>query len=269
MATADSIPNLTPSAARAATGLLVVLTAMPSEPVETLLSNLAATFPADQMTIATPDPLLAEQHPELRFLTVNPTNSTWTLTAADFINAHQLAQKSEARAVLILGPAADTLAPAALQALAAAVDSADLAIPCYDQPPRAGLVNAAILYPLTRALFATRARFPLALDLGLSLRMAERLAAAGQRFSTLSQSDALLWPIDEAAAAGFTIQEIDAGPRTLPQPTEADLNAVLALVTSSLFADIDAKAAFWQRARPCPLPVTPSRRLPTTTPPPT
>jgi hypothetical protein len=39
------------------------------------------------------------------------------------------------------------------------------------------------------------------------------------------------------------------GSRTLPQPVVPDLNALLAQIASSLFADIDAKAAFWQRAR--------------------
>jgi hypothetical protein len=38
----------------------------------------------------------------------------------------------------------------------------------------------------------------------------------------------------------------------LPQPNESDLNAILALVTGSLFADVDAKAAFWQRTRNLP-----------------
>jgi glucosylglycerate synthase len=114
------------------------------------------------------------------------------------------------------------------------------------------LVNSAILYPLTRALFACRARFPLAIDLGLSLRMAERLAAAGQRYTALNQGESLIWPTHEAAVAGFSIDEFDVGPRTQPQPTESDFNTILSLVTGSLFADIDVKAAFWQRSRPLP-----------------
>ena len=122
----------------------------------------------------------------------------------------------------------------------------------YDLPPRAGLVNSAILYPLSRALFASRTRYPLAIDLGLSPRMAERLAGAGQRFTAINQTDAPLWPVSEAAVAGFAITEVDAGPRALPQPAEPDLNTILPGLTGSLFADIEAKAAFWQRARQTP-----------------
>jgi hypothetical protein len=128
----------------------------------------------------------------------------------------------------------------------------DLAVPCYDLPPHAGLVNSAILYPLTRALFAQRVRFPLAVDLGLSLRMAGRLAASAQRFTNTNQSEGLVWPVNEAAMAGFVVQQFEVGPRTLPQPVGSDINAILSLVTGSLFADIDAKAAYWQRARQLP-----------------
>jgi hypothetical protein len=154
----------------------------------------------------------------------------------------------------MLGPGSGSLRPSALSDLAHAVlaASADLAVPRYDLPPHAGLINSAILYPLTRALFSSRVRFPLAVDLGLSMRMLERLAAAGQRFTALNQDSALLWPIDEAAVAGFAVTEIEVGPRTTPQPAETDINAILASVTGSLFSDIDAKAAFWQRARYLP-----------------
>jgi hypothetical protein len=84
--------------------------------------------------------------------------------------------------------------------------------------------------------------------------MAERLAAAGQRFTAMNQGTAMIWPINEAAAAGCNSAEVNVGSRTVPQPAEPDLNSVLPMVAGSLFADIDAKAAFWQRARALPLP---------------
>jgi hypothetical protein len=95
-------------------------------------------------------------------------------------------------------------------------------------------------------------RFPLAIDLGLSPRMAERLGAAAQRFIALNQSEAPLWVVSEAMVAGMKIEEIDAGPRDLPQPADPDLNTILPFVTASLFSDVEAKAAFWQRARVSP-----------------
>jgi hypothetical protein len=256
MATADSSPDINTSSARTGADVLVLLSAMPPEQLENVVANLTASFPPEDIIIATPDGIATDAYPALRIIPVTATNFSLTLTAADFVNAYQLAVKNESRAVLMLGPGSGSLHSSALRDLAGAIlaGSNDLAIPRYSLPLHAGLVNSAILYPLTRALFASRARFPLAIDLGLSLRMVERLATAAQRFTTPNQSDTILWPINEAAVSGFMINEFEVGTRALPQPAELDINAILASVTGSLFADIDAKAAFWQRARHLPPP---------------
>jgi hypothetical protein len=93
----------------------------------------------------------------------------------------------------------------------------------------------------------------LAIDLGLSRRMAERLGAVAQRFTNLNQGDALVWSLNEAAVAGLVVNEFDVGTRAQPQPSNPDFNSILASITGSLFSDIDAKAAFWQRSRQAPL----------------
>ena len=172
------------------------------------------------------------------------------LTAPDYFNAYKMAQENGAISVLLLGAESGSLTPETLRALADVVDNgADLASPGYALGPRDGLVNSGILYPVTRSLFGTKPRFPLAIDLGMSLRMAERLGAVSQRFTAINQSDALLWPLAEAAAAGFSAVEVPGVRRRLPSPDTTDLNAVLARVAGSLFADVDTKAALWQRVR--------------------
>jgi len=243
-----------PPGAIAATGsLLVSLVPLPPDAFETMLANLALAFPGETVLVATPD--AAPQHSAdspLRLLPYNVTTvsaSPWTLTAADYLNTYKLAQENQATACVLLGAEAQSLHPEAIRALAKSALQCDLTVAHYDLGPREGLVNSAILYPVTRALFGTRPRFPLAIDLGLSLRMAERLAAAAQRFTAAGQNDALLWPLSEAAAAGYSNAEVAIGPRTLPQPAAPDLNALLAQIAGSLFADVDAKASFWQRAR--------------------
>jgi hypothetical protein len=234
--------------------VLILLAPMPREPLEALLKHIAAYFPYAQCVVAASDPFAEDLSTGLRVVSAPQTTASWSLTASDFVAAFQLAQKHQCRAILLLGPEASTLAPEALRELVDAVlmRAIDLAIPHYDLPSRTGLVNSAILYPLTRSLFSARVRYPLALDLAMSLRMAEKMAIAGQRFTALSQSEALLWPVNEASVAGFSIEEISAGPRAIPQPAELDLNAVLALVAGSLFTDLENKAAYWQRARTLP-----------------
>jgi hypothetical protein len=256
MAIADPIPEFSHPPARTGFALLVAMAPQPAEKLDGLLATLAATFPLDDILIATQNEIGAEAYAPLHRVNAPATQAAWTLTAADFVNAYQLAQKYDAKAILMLGADAASLDANALHDLGGAAQSGsvDLAVPLYDLPPHAGLVNSAILYPLTRALYATRTRFPLAIDLGLSLRMAEKLAGAGQRFISMGQNDALLWPTAEAIVAGVTIEQVDVGARSLPQPVDPDIRAILGYVTGSLFSDIEAKAAYWQRARRLPPP---------------
>jgi hypothetical protein len=231
--------------------LLINLAPLPTEALEATLANLALAFPSRTVLVATPDPApqLSSGGP-LHLLPYTPAaTSSWVLTASDYLNAFKLAQENQVTTCLLLGAESQSLQPEAIRALAAAAANSDLAVARYNLGPREGLVNSAILYPVTRALFAARPRFPLAIDLGLSLRMAERLAAAAQKFTASNQNDALIWPVAAAAAANYTITEVDAGTRTFPPPVAADLNSLLAEIASSFFTDIDLKAAFWQRAR--------------------
>lgn len=260
MATTDSISELNSPSPPPVAELLVVVPAVLPEQFEALLANLAAVFPAEGLLVASESPAPAHLPSGLRMVAAPPHGSGWSLTAADFLHAWRLAQDHQARAVLLLGPGGDSLNPGALRLLANGISagSLDLAMPRYTLPPHAGMINSAVLYPLTRALFATRIRFPSAIDIGLSPRMLQRLAGAAQRVLPASESEAVLWPVNEAATAGFAMDEFDVGARSLPQPTETDINALLARITGSLFADIEAKAAYWQRARRVP----PPRRAP-------
>ena len=232
--------------------LLVSLTPLPPETFETALTNLALAFPGQNVLVATPDtvPQLSSGGPLrlLQYTPSAPSTSPWILTAADYLNTFKLAQEHNASACLLLGSESHSLQPEAIRALAAAVPAADLAVACYNLGPREGLLNSAILYPVTRALFCASPRFPLSIDIGFSPRMTERLSIAAQRFTSADQDDAILWPISEAAVANYTITEIDIGPRTFAQPSD-DLNTILTEVAGSLFSDVDAKAVFWQRAR--------------------
>ena len=266
MATTNPTPALT-LAHTEHTSLLVSLAPQAQEAFDPALTRLAAAFAGESVLVATPDSLSA--HADSHGLEVVsytpsvPSPGGWTLTAADFVNAHQLNQRHRGGAILQLGAEAHSLQPAALRALADAVveGGADLAVPHYALPASSGLVNSAILYPVSRALFGSHARFPLAIDLCLSPRMAERLATIAQRYNTANQPEALIWPVAEAAVAGYKIAEVPAGPRTIPHPDAPDFNSLLAVVTASLFTDVDSKAAFWQRARiavPSPLSLVPA-----------
>ena len=254
MATASALSEnaIPPSRGGADSSLLVSLSSLSGEALEGTLANIALAFPDRTIDVVTPDPGPQEHRaPGSLSLTsytpTTPASAGWVLTAANFLNSFKVMQERKSSYCLLLGPESQSLAPEALRALAAG--NTDLVTPHYLLGARDGLVNSAILYPLTRALYGTRPRFPLAIDLAFSTRMAERLAACAQKFTAVGQNAALVWPVAEAAASGFSIVEVAAGARALPPPDAVDLNSLLAQVAGSLFADIDAKASFWQRAR--------------------
>ncbi len=254
--------------------LLVCLPSMTSDASAAVISQLSAVFAGQPFVIATPDLNTegdaerppAESLPHLIPYTQARGNGEWVLNTEDYVSAAALAEQRGAGAVLLLGTDVSSLDPLALRTMQAGLAAgADLALPRYHTAPDDGLVNSALLYPLSRALFAADIRFPLPLDAGLSLRMLTRLANSAERLSAQPES-ALLWPVAEASIAGFSVREVDGGARTLPQPQEGDLNELFPAVTSSLFADIEAKATYWQRARALPAARPAATRTPTVLP---
>src|SRR5271170_6449391 len=213
MASAQTNVDLAPAPATGTSGLLISLVPLSQEAFDATLTNLALAFPGETVFVATPDaaPQSSSGSP-LRLLPYTVTTvsaNTWVLTAADYLNTWKLAQENHATACVLLGAEAESLHPEAIRALAKSALLYDLTLAHYDLGPREGLVNSAILYPVTRALFSTRPRFPLAIDLGLSLRMTERLATTAQRFTAAGQNDALLWPLSEAASANYSVAEVN------------------------------------------------------------
>ncbi len=255
MATANPVSENTHTVENTVADLLVLVTAMAPEHFKGVLANLGSAFSPGSFVVATQNELPADVPSSVRIVATPQSSAGWPLKPIDFANAAQYGREHGAKAFLILGPEADSLSSLALRSLADAVQSAsiDLAVPHYSLSPHAGLINSAILYPLTRAAFASRVRFPLSIDLAMSARMVERLAGAAERISAANQTEALLWPVNEAVAAGFVTDEVDVGSRAMPQPSDPDVNSILALVTGSLFADIEAKAALWQRPRRPPV----------------
>lgn len=252
--------TFTPADTATIPGLLVSLASQSSEGLEATLANLALAFPGQTILVASPDAAdLSTPAEHLHLIHYQPSatsSASWVLNAADYLHTFQLAREHHTSTCLLLGGEAHSLHPGALRELALAAMHADLAVARYDQGPREGLVNSAILYPVSRGIFGAAPRFPLAIDLAMSTRLLDRLAATAQRFTAANQTEALIWPVAEAATANFTLAEVEVGTRALPSPNSTDLNSLLAQIAGSLFAKVEAKATFWQRARTTP-PSTP------------
>jgi hypothetical protein len=215
-----------------------------------LIARLAAHTGNATLVIATPDELTdASSTNALEVVSYTPDAApadSWALTAADYRNAAMLLEVHHCHATILLGEEASSLSDECLQALLDGALAQDIALtlPHYDLGPNEGLVNAAILHPLTTALYGVRVRFPLPLDAAFNAALAARIAAAARGRA----GDALLWPVAEAVSAGLKVKEIACGPRSVPVPTQ-DLTALLSTVVGSLFTDTESKASVWQRSR--------------------
>jgi hypothetical protein len=250
--TLQPAPPLETQPSSVSTSLLVCLPPLPPETLTSALETIAAAFPGQSILVASPDQ--PAQTPESLTLIPYPADRTgrdWVLTASVYAAVTKLAAGRDLTTLLF----ADTpTSPTLLHDLATTVtsQSIDLALPRFHLGPNDGLVNSAILYPLSRALFGADIHFPLPAAAALSPRMAHRLAPIADRLLTLNQGESLLWPIAEAAIAGFSVREVDARTAAPPARPQEDFNALFTNVATSLFSDVEAKASFWQRARVLP-----------------
>ncbi len=237
----------------AASSLLVCLPPLPPEVLDSMLANLSQAFAGEELLVATSDPVPKQQQRlgmKIVATSSKRMNAGWVLEAEDYDLAAGLSSEYEAQTVLLLGGSSTALSAEALYSLVDCIRSRqiDLAVPRFSLDVSNGLVNAALLYPLTRALFATNIRFPLPADAACSARMIQRLSASRQSGRAASSSP-LLWPVAEASSAGYSVREVEAGDASPPRPQEGEFNALFQSVAASLFTDIEAKASYWQRFR--------------------
>ena len=235
--------------------LLVCLPSLDTDGLRATLAHITAALAGTPFLAASPDVTTPESTAAYQLIpyAAPGARSSWLPAAADYLSAFTLARDRSLQSVLLLGTEADTIPSATFAELVANLQRGDdLVLPRYQTQPHEALLNAGILYPLTQALFSQKAHFPLPVDVAFSARMGSRLAAAAQKYTAINQPEALIWPVAEAAAAGFTIGETSPNIRWLPQPPADDVSNVLASVTASLFTEVEARAAFWQRARLTP-----------------
>ena len=177
--------------------------------------------------------------------------SSWPHAVQTFFNASSLATEHNARATLLLRHDVSALDRQALPLLAGAAlkESIDLVMPFYSLSPYEGLLNSAILYPLTRALYGSTVRYPLSGDLALSAGFCRVLGnEAGYR--SAGQEDTIVWPATEALLKGHSVAQAYVGHRHFAPREGLDVTALLTRVVGALFSDIEARASEWQLARP-------------------
>jgi hypothetical protein len=158
------------------------------------------------------------------------------------------AESLGAHACVILNPDLAAFTPSAVDALVRPIlkDQCDLAMPLYRAGRFDGLLNQAILAPVTRALYGMRVRYPLAQDFAVSAGFVPGLR---QAISTPAAGQGLLWPATEAVLREKKICQVYLPVHHEYPAAGMDLTTLLQQIVAPLFADMDRHASLWQRVR--------------------
>jgi hypothetical protein len=158
------------------------------------------------------------------------------------------AESLGANACVILNPDLAAFTPAAVDALVRPIleSESDLAMPLYRAGRFDGLLNQAILAPVTRALYGKRVRYPLAQDFAVS---AGFLPGLRQAISAPAAGQGLLWPATEAVLRERKVCQVYLPVHHEYAAAGMDLPTLLQQIVAPLFADLDRNASLWQRIR--------------------
>jgi trehalose synthase len=177
---------------------------------------------------------------------------SWPYAGNSYVDLANLAERLSVAAVVQLGPEKDVLPWPCILALANPVlkKEVGLSIASYQLGRYRGLLNSATLRPITRALYSADISYPLAPDVVYSPEFLRYLASLVPAGDTASSGELILWPALEAIAQSIGIAQVDVGEREFAQPPNPDVTALLTQILSSMFAEIERRASYWQRSRP-------------------
>jgi glucosylglycerate synthase len=204
--------------------------------------------PGMNETSETPDPSKDVRLVAREIAAVASTTAPWLGQPAVYAALLAEAESLGANACVILNPDLAAFTPAAVDALVRPIleSESDLAMPLYRAGRFDGLLNQAILAPVTRALFGKRVRYPLAQDFAVS---AGFLPGLRQAISAPAAGQGLLWPATEAVLREKKVCQVYLPVHHEYAAAGMDLPTLLQQIVAPLFADMDRHASLWQRIR--------------------
>jgi glucosylglycerate synthase len=126
----------------------------------------------------------------------------------------------------------------------------DLVVPCYAHGKFEGLLNNAVIAPLTRALYGRRVHNPMGPDFAISKRLYQKLLNTERAAKPGGNGVHPLASIAPAALCdNLTIVEAYFGARKYPPPDWTNTSSILAEALGPIFLDMERRASCWQRSR--------------------
>lgn len=165
-------------------------------------------------------------------------------------------QSQQARGCVVIGPRSAVPAGGLEHLVAPLVEeTADFVAPLYRRHPFTGALVHGVVYPMFRALYGMRVRYPVGPDFGCSRQLIEAVLDEPVWQTDNAQIGIDLWLSATAASGGFRIAQASAGAGSEERPS-LDLSTTLSQVVGYLFSDMERRAPVWQRirgSRPVPL----------------
>ncbi|HEX4643275.1 MAG TPA: hypothetical protein VH161_07400 [Candidatus Acidoferrales bacterium] len=272
----DSIPQQTPEKSgplESADLVVGILAGLGLQGMKALFERLLALPGSPRIVVLHSDPAgneaaanspATEGHSSISLLPWSLTNPEPAAAPVQSISAayqslFAASEKLSARACCLIASDMESAEPEwAYQMASALVESDfDLVMPFYAPRKLHGLLNAGILYPLTRSLYGKRIHNPLGPDIGVSRRIAQKFLGTsrnGNSGSVQTHPLASLAPI--AVCDNLTICQVHVGARLYPPVDWTNLSSVVAQVMGPVFLEMERGAACWQRTRgSAPVPV--------------
>ena len=125
----------------------------------------------------------------------------------------------------------------------------DLVTPCYSHARFEGLLNSAIVAPLTRALYGRQVQHPLGPDFAFSGRFMSHLLGKASTGRKGAQPQSIASIAINAICDGFEVAQAGVGPRKYPPTDWMNQSSVLSSILGPVFYEAEIHAPFWQRLR--------------------
>lgn len=159
------------------------------------------------------------------------------------------AQRQRARGCVVVDPrSAAAIAGLGRLAQPLMTGDAEFVTPVYSRHPFTGALVRGIVYPLFRALYGVRLRYPIASDFGCSAPLIDAVLGDPIWQTDAGQLGIDLWLSATAATEGFRVSEALLGPQ-LDGRADLDLGTTVSQVIGCFFTDMERRASVWQRLR--------------------
>jgi glucosylglycerate synthase len=172
----------------------------------------------------------------------------WTTQPESLESVAAVARRLGVKGCVLLGPDYSGMRGDDVVALALPLleQNRELVMPVYRARPMDGLLNTAVLYPLVRALYGKRVRYPVAAEFAATAALLVRAvkgAAPGRGQARVA------FAATEAAAMNLPLSQAQISLRRGQQAGSTDLSGILEQIAGPLFSDMEVKAPLWQRVR--------------------